>query len=90
MGRKTIENQIHSALSAKIAFGESKHKDKIEQGKRFGESTQKIYSFGTYDRQWGSFLPLQVISPSFLGFSLFRKDILIQKTGSTPVFCFAL
>ncbi len=49
MGRKTIENQIHSSLSAKIAFGESKHKDKIEQGKKFGESTQKIYSFGTYD-----------------------------------------
>ena len=31
MGRKTISNQIHSALADKIAFGESKHLDKIER-----------------------------------------------------------
>lgn len=49
MGRKTIANQIHSALADKIAYGESKHTDKIEQEKKFGESTYKIYSFGTYD-----------------------------------------
>lgn len=49
MGRKTIANQIHSALADKIAFGESKHIDKIEQEKKFGESTYKVYSFGTYD-----------------------------------------
>ena len=45
MGRKTISNQIHSALADKIAFGESKHLDKIEQETTFGKSTYKIYSF---------------------------------------------
>ncbi len=49
MGRKTIANQIHSSLANKIAFGESKHTDKIEQEKKFGESTYKIYSYDTYD-----------------------------------------
>ncbi len=49
MGRKTIANQIHSSLADKIAYGESKHTDKIEQEKKFGESTYKIYSFDTYD-----------------------------------------
>ena len=49
MGRKTIANQIHSALADRIAFGESKHRDKIEQEVKFGESTYKIYSFSTYD-----------------------------------------
>lgn len=49
MGRKTIANQIHSSLANKIAYGESKHIDKIEQEKIFGESTYKIYSFSTYD-----------------------------------------
>ena len=49
MGRKTIANQIHTALADKIAFGESKHTDKIEQEKKFGESTYKVYSFATYD-----------------------------------------
>lgn len=49
MGRKTISNQIHSALANKIAFGESKHLDKIEQETTFGKSTYKIYSFSTYD-----------------------------------------
>ena len=44
MGRKTISNQIHSALADKIAFGESKHLDKIEQETTFGKSTYKIYS----------------------------------------------
>ncbi len=49
MSRKTIANQIHSSLANKIAYEESKHTDKIEQEKKFGESTYKIYSFGTYD-----------------------------------------
>ena len=49
MGRKTIANQIHSSLANKIAFGESKHIDKIEQEKKFGDSTYRIYSFDTYD-----------------------------------------
>lgn len=49
MGRKTIANQIHSSLANKIAFGESKHIDKIEQEKKFGDSTYRIYSFITYD-----------------------------------------
>lgn len=49
MGRKTIANQIHSALADKIAFGQSKHVDKFEQEKKFGESTYKVYSLGTYD-----------------------------------------
>ena len=42
MGRKTISNQIHSALADKIAFGESKHLDKIERETSFGKSTYKI------------------------------------------------
>lgn len=49
MGRKTIANQIHSSLAIKIAFGESKHLDKMEQENKFGNSTYKIYSFDTYD-----------------------------------------
>ncbi len=49
MGKKTVSNQIHSALADKIAFGESKHNDKIEQETTFGKSTYKIYSFSTYD-----------------------------------------
>lgn len=62
MGRKTISNQIHSALADKIAFGESKHLDKIEQETTFGKSTYKIYSFSTYDtynkvgREYGKWL----------------------------------
>ena len=62
MGRKTISNQIHSALADKIAFGESKHLDKIEKVATFGISTYKIYSFGTYDtynkvgREYGKWL----------------------------------
>lgn len=49
MGRKTIANQIHSSLAGKISYGESKHIDKLEQEKKFGDSTYKIYSFDTYD-----------------------------------------
>lgn len=62
MGRKTISNQIHSALADKMAFGESKHLDKIEQETTFGKSTYKIYSFSTYDtynkvgREYGKWL----------------------------------
>ena len=62
MGRKTISNQIHSALADKIAFGESKHLDKIKQETTFGKSTYKIYSFSTYDtynkvgREYGNWL----------------------------------
>lgn len=62
MGRKTISNQIHSALANRIAFGESKHLDKIEQETTFGKSTYKIYSFSTYDtynkvgREYGKWL----------------------------------
>ena len=62
MGRKTISNQIHSALADKIAFGESKHLDKIERETSFGKSTYKIYSFSTYDtynkvgREYGKWL----------------------------------
>lgn len=62
MGRKTISNQIHSALADKIAFGKSKHLDKIEQETTFGKSTYKIYSFSTYDtynkvgREYGKWL----------------------------------
>lgn len=62
MGRKTISNQIHSTLADKIAFGESKHLDKIEQETTFGKSTYKIYSFSTYDtynkvgREYGKWL----------------------------------
>lgn len=62
MGRKTITNQIHSSLAKRIAFGESKHIDKIEQEKKFGESTYKIYSFSSYHtyckvgREYGKWL----------------------------------
>lgn len=45
--RKAIENQLHNTLKNKIAFGESKHKDK--EGLGFGESTYKIYSYSTYN-----------------------------------------
>ena len=48
MARKqSIENLFHTNLKDKIAFGESKHKDK--QGLDFGQSTYKIYSYGTYN-----------------------------------------
>lgn len=48
MARKqNIENLFHTNLKDKIAFGESKHKDK--QGMPFGQSTYKIYSYGTYN-----------------------------------------
>ena len=62
MGRKTISNQIHTSLANKIAFGKSKHLDKIEQETTFGKSTYKIYSFSTYDtynkvgREYGKWL----------------------------------
>lgn len=48
MARKqSVENLFHTNLKDKIAFGESKHKDK--QGMDFGQSTYKIYSYGTYN-----------------------------------------
>lgn len=43
--RKTIENQVHNRLKSRIAFGESKHKNKYG----FGKSTYKIYSYTTYN-----------------------------------------
>lgn len=49
MGRNTIANQIHASVVDKISYGESKHIDKLEQEKKFGGSTYKIYSFDTYD-----------------------------------------
>lgn len=50
MARKqSVENLFHTNLKNKIAFGESKHLDKIGQGLNFGESTYKIYSYSTYD-----------------------------------------
>ena len=45
--KKAIENQLHNALRNKIAFGQSKHKDKADIG--FGKSTYKIYSYSTYN-----------------------------------------
>lgn len=48
MARKqSVENLFHTALKNKIAFGESKHADKVGLG--FGVSTYKIYSYGTYN-----------------------------------------
>lgn len=48
MARKTkIEIALHNALYNKIAFGESKHAAKQELA--FGQSTYKIFSFGTYN-----------------------------------------
>lgn len=44
--RQTLDNQIHTNLMEKIAFGDSKHSDK--QNLKFGESTYKIYSYSTY------------------------------------------
>ena len=41
MGRKTIANQIHSSLADKIAYGESKHTDKIEQEKKKKKNENK-------------------------------------------------
>lgn len=50
MARKqNIENLFHTNLKGKIAFGESKHKDKTAQNLSFGESTYKIYSYSTYN-----------------------------------------
>ena len=45
MGRKTIENQIHSALADKIAYGESKHKDKIEQERNSEKAPTRFIPF---------------------------------------------
>lgn len=48
MARKQkIENLFHTALKNKIAFGKSKHVDKVNLD--FGQSTYKIYSYGTYN-----------------------------------------
>lgn len=44
--KQTIMYAVHGALANKIAFGESKHKNKQELG--FGESSYKIYSYSTY------------------------------------------
>lgn len=50
MARKqNIENLFHTNLKDKIAFGESKHADKVSQNLNFGESTYKIYSYSTYN-----------------------------------------
>lgn len=45
--RQSIENIFHTNLKNKIAFGQSKHADKADLG--FGQSTYKIYSYGTYN-----------------------------------------
>ncbi len=48
MARKQkTEIIFHNELKSKIAFGQSKHKDKQNLG--FGKSTYKIYSYGTYN-----------------------------------------
>ncbi len=48
MARKQkTEIVFHTELKSKIAFGQSKHKDKQNLG--FGKSTYKIYSHGTYN-----------------------------------------
>lgn len=45
--KKSVERLFRNELSNKIAFGQSKHKDKQEL--KFGQSTYKIYSFSTYN-----------------------------------------
>ncbi|MCM1263529.1 MAG: site-specific integrase [Butyrivibrio sp.] len=45
--KKSAERMFHNELSNKIAYGQSKHKDKQELN--FGQSTYKIYSYGTYN-----------------------------------------
>lgn len=45
--KQNIENLFHTALKDKIAFGQSKHADKVNLD--FGQSTYKIYSYETYN-----------------------------------------
>lgn len=45
--KKSVERLFRNELSNRIAYGQSKHKDKQEL--KFGQSTYKIYSFSTYN-----------------------------------------